>query len=108
MICRQCGAEVPEGQPICPYCGAKMMRHLSDNDIEKLANTPSIPEEISGAHFAAPPTNDPVHPDDAGVAAHDVDQHIGKESNHNVDVAFDLLKKVSGFRHFMLGDGKLE
>ena len=66
MICRQCGAEVPEGQPICPYCGAKMMRHLSDNDIEKLTNMPSIPEEISGAHFAAPPTNDPVHPDDAG------------------------------------------
>lgn len=68
MICRQCGAEVPEGQPVCPYCGTKMMMHLSDNDIERLANTPSIPEEPSGAHFATPSVEDadlPVVPDEA-------------------------------------------
>ncbi len=99
MICRQCGAEVPEGQPICPYCGTKMMRHLSDNDIEKLTNMPSIPEEISGAHFAAPPTNDPVHPDDAGVTAYDVEQGSAHEVLDVVEIdvheqAYDITPGV--------------
>lgn len=67
MRCRHCGAPIPDGEHVCPSCGARAMRHLAEGS--EVADATAAPAHLSAA---VAPVSEPTPAEDPAAVSPEV------------------------------------